>query len=134
MPHNGKSLTPSQRLAVQLIAQGVSIAKVSSQLQVDPATLSRWRRLPGFKEEINAALCFGEQESLDALRATRNAATDRLCALVASHDPKIALKAIEVIFSKVTVSSLSIPPRDPLAEREKDHWSKMLATMLDAEG
>lgn len=98
-------LTPKQRIAVQLIAMGWSRGRVATQLKVDPATVSHWRRTAIFQAELEAAIVRGEQECVQTLRALKAAAVERLADLMESPQPSAALKAVEIVLARQDVRS-----------------------------
>lgn len=47
-----KVLTPKQMTAARLLADGLKGCDVAEQIEIDQATLSRWRKKPGFQQAI----------------------------------------------------------------------------------
>ncbi|WP_177219022.1 hypothetical protein [Polaromonas sp. OV174] len=131
MPQNSK-LNVKQIQAVQLTAQGMRCNLVATQVGIDPGTLSRWRRMPSFQQELSKLLEQSERECVDSFRAIKTIAIERLAALLDSKNQTIALKAIELVLSKIDLRSAKVPPTDPYSELEKAHWNSILDELLRA--
>jgi transposase-like protein len=54
--HNLTSLTARQRVAAQLLADGVTIKDTAKQLKIRRETVSRWRKRPEFQTEYERAI------------------------------------------------------------------------------
>ena len=99
------ALTAKQANAVQLIALGWSRSRIATHLEIDPGTLSRWRRHPVFRLEVASLLEESESVMVDAFRATKLKAVERLTVLVDSPNQTVALRAIELILSRTNLSA-----------------------------
>jgi hypothetical protein len=93
-------LSAKQRIAVQLIAQGWPRGRIADELDIDPGTISRWRHEPKFCQLLDTLMDHCEQETLLTLRGMKFAAVERLAALMESPEPRIALKAVEIVLAK----------------------------------
>jgi DNA-binding transcriptional regulator YdaS (Cro superfamily) len=113
MPPNATAmLTPKKSKAVQLIARGCPRKDVAAQIGVDPATLSRWRRDPVFRKEIERLIGLSEDESTQAMRGIRLAAVERLSSLIDSAQPSVALRAVELaLCRKELLQPTSVTPK-----------------------
>ena len=129
MSQNSK-LNVKQAQAVQLIAQGMKRQLIATQLGVDPGTLSRWRQMPSFQEELKDLLEQIERDCVDSFRAIKAIAIERLAAPLNSQNQTVALKAIELVISKTELRETKVLPVDPYAEREKAHWNGILDDLL----
>ncbi len=47
-----QKVTPKQRKAVYMLAEGLDITSTAKQLKIRRETLSRWKKLPHFQQEI----------------------------------------------------------------------------------
>lgn len=65
----GDPLTPRQRQAALLLAQGVPPQAVAERLPVGVSTLRRWRQAPVFRAELTRHLAAAEAEAHAQLRA-----------------------------------------------------------------
>lgn len=129
MPENLK-LNVNQAMAVQLIAQGMRRNAIASQLSIDPGTLSRWRRIPIFQEELDKLLAQMERDCIDSFRAVKSIAIERLAALLNSPNQAIALKAIELVISKTELNKEKLPVASSYGARETAHWNGILDELL----
>lgn len=111
------ALSAKQANAVQLIALGWSRNQVATHLGIDPGTLSRWRRLPAFQQEIAKLLEQAELDSVESFRAIKLKAVERLSGLVDSPDQKVALRAIEMIVSRIDLAMSPVNSTDSHDER-----------------
>ncbi|MDC0037953.1 helix-turn-helix domain-containing protein, partial [Alphaproteobacteria bacterium] len=62
-------LKENQLLAIPLVAQGVSGKDIASRLKVAEETVSRWKKLPEFKAEVNQLLKECREETQHKLRS-----------------------------------------------------------------
>ena len=131
MPQSSSSvLKPNQRVALQLIASGLSRKYVATKLQIDPATLSRWRRQPEFQRELDEMLATCERESVETFRATKIAAVERLASLINSANQKVALQAIGLVLSKTDLQAVTWVDPDSHEARSKRQFDKILDQLL----
>ncbi len=65
-------LKENQLLAIPLVAQGVSGKDIASRLKVAEETVSRWKKLPEFKAEVNQLLKECRDETQHKLRSIVN--------------------------------------------------------------
>ena len=89
-----------QRLAAQFLATGLTRDAAAKRVGCDPATLSKWRRLPIFDDYLNNLLALHEKESLQALQALKLVAVERLSELLGSPNPGIALRAVDTVLKQ----------------------------------
>ncbi len=75
-------LSPKQRLAVQLKAQGLTDAEISRRIGVSTATLRRWWKQPEVQRELNGAM---------------NAMTDQLRENFVAFDSELQASALEAL-------------------------------------
>lgn len=88
--------------------------------------------MPSFQQELSKLLEQSERECVDSFRAIKTIAIERLAALLDSKNQTIALKAIELVLSKIDLRSAKVPPTDPYSELEKAHWNSILDELLRA--
>ena len=62
-------LNQNQLLAIPLVAQGVSGKDIASRLKIAEETVSRWKKLPEFKAEVNQLLKECREETQHKLRS-----------------------------------------------------------------
>lgn len=125
-------LSPKQLLAVQLIAQGLTRKRVASQLEMDPGTLSRWRRHTTFKHELAMLLEQSETDCIETFRATKLLAVERLTALVNSPNPTVALKAVDLVLQRTNLSVATGAPAKSYRERSDAQFERILDELLMA--
>lgn len=65
-------LKENQLLAIPLVAQGVSGKDIAFRLKVAEETVSRWKKLPDFKAEVNQLLKECREETQHKLRSIVN--------------------------------------------------------------
>lgn len=70
---------------------------VANLVDVDPATLCRWKKSPVFSEEYDRRLKEADDERKRSYRARANAAAERLLDLTRSGNPTVALGACKEI-------------------------------------
>lgn len=99
MPHL-MTLNVRQRLAAQFLASGMNRDQTAKHVGCDPATLSKWRRLPAFNDYLNSLIELNERESLQALVALRLRAVERLSVLLDTESPHVAIRVIEAILKQ----------------------------------
>ena len=125
-------LNPAQALSVQLIAQGMTRKHVAAQLGIDPGTLSRWRRLPAFQQELAKLLDQSEREAVESFRAVKLMAVERLASLLSSPTPMVALKAVDMVLSRTDLSSKAAASTDSYQQRSDAQFDKILDELLAA--
>jgi hypothetical protein len=93
-------LRPKQVRAAMMLAQGVMAKDVASFLAVSPETVSRWRGQPTFHLFVRELI----QESIEATKlglvSLLPEAIQRLGQLMFNLDDEMALKGINLLFSK----------------------------------
>jgi transposase-like protein len=96
MPETARSdeLTAQQRRAVTLLCSELSLAAVAKQLDINDATLRRWRKRPAFRAALRLAL---DQTFEDGTRLLTADQLRNLVELVSlrskADDPAIRLRA-----------------------------------------
>jgi len=119
-----KTLTPKQRAAARLLASGESGIETAKALQIDPATLSRWRGLPDFEHLTESYLASFEHEGVKRLQALKGKAVEKLADLLSHPNANVALKAAEAILNRSPtpqVGETYLPKHTPeqIAEAEE---------------
>lgn len=115
---------------MQLIALGNSRGDIAVQLAIDPATLSRWRRLPSFQQELGKLLEQGERETIESFRAIKLKAMERLSDILASPNQTVALKAIELVLSKIELPVAAVLPAEHYKQRSISQFDSILEDLL----
>ena len=89
------ALSAKQANAVKLIALGWTRNLVATELDIDPGTLSRWRRQPVFQQQVSKLLDQSEREAVESFRAIKLKAVEKLAVLINSQNSRVALRALE---------------------------------------
>lgn len=125
------ALNAKQANAVQLIAIGWTRNRVATHLGIDPGTLSRWRRQPVFQQEVAKLLNQSERESVESFRAIKLKAVERLSALVDSPNQTVALRAIEMVMSRIDLTVVSTAAKSH-EERSNEQFDKIFEELCAA--
>ncbi len=78
-PHK---LTEAQRIAALRIASGLSGVAIAEELGIADETVSRWRQLPAFREEIDAQLERHQEQAAERLLGLSTLALDVIKAVL----------------------------------------------------
>lgn len=124
------AISAKQVNAVQLIALGWTRNRVATQLGIDPGTLSRWRRQPAFQQEVSKLLDQAERDSVESFRAIKLKAVERLSVLVDSPNQTVALRAIEMVMSRIDLTEVPTALAKSQDDRINDHFDKILDDLL----
>lgn len=124
-------MSAKQANAVQLIALGWARNRVAMHLGIDPGTLSRWRRQPAFQREVSKLLDQAERDSVEAFRAMKLKAVERLSTLVDSPNQSVALRAIEMVMSRIDLTVVPISEKKSHLDRSNDQFDKILEDLLE---
>ena len=108
------TLTPKQRKAAQLQAEGGSARDASKAVGVHEVTLARWRTLPAYQDHLRGLIEQSESEVIDMLHGLKRRATQRLGELLESNSPSVALKAAEAILDRTKGHYTDNNAQDPL--------------------
>ena len=108
------TLTPKQRRAAQLQAEGFSAREASKAVGVHEVTLARWRSLPTYQDYLRGLIERSESEVIDMLHGLRHRATRRLGELLDSSSPSVALRAAETILDRTKGHYADNNAQDPL--------------------
>ena len=93
-----EQLTPRQRQAALLLAQGALPHAVAAQIPVGVSTLRRWRQTPGFQAELARHLAAAEADAHAQLRAALPVAIAGLVELAQEQgNPSVRLGACNAI-------------------------------------
>jgi transposase-like protein len=94
-------LTPKMRIVASLLATGLSGRQACNEAELDPSTLSQWRKLPAFQAYMNDLTMELEREGFEQLQALQARAIEKLGSLLESPNDGVALKAAEAILNRV---------------------------------
>lgn len=126
------ALSAKQANAVQLIALGWTRNRVATQLGIDPGTLSRWRRQLAFQQEVGKLLNQAERDSVESFRAIKLKAVERLSSLVDSPNQTVALRAIEMVMSRIDLAIVPVAIAKSYEERSNDQFESLLEELMNA--
>lgn len=123
-----KKLTPKQRLAVKLIAQGKLFTKVAKEIGCTNDTISRWRReVPAFNEALEEELAAAENTAREAMRQAMVPAMNTVHELLTCGNENVRLGAANSIFGNWERLVKNMRIEDQIAAMEQ-----RLALMRDA--
>lgn len=100
------ALTEVQRRTALMLASGIKAVRIAEELGISEHQISRWRKQPEFKAEVNLHLNAASEAVVERLRSLAGKAVDCLEAVL--NDPKASasdrLKAAQTILSTVGIS------------------------------
>lgn len=105
-------LTDLQRHALRLGVAGMRPGEIAVAVGVDPATVSRWRRLPAFREALVVAQREADADAVDELRALRSVAVATLRDLLGPDVPG----AVRLAAARDVLARTGAPPEDVAAD------------------
>lgn len=110
-------LTPRQLDALQLIAAGQSQRQAAKAVGVSPQTMTAWRHLPEFENQLEALMAQAQAETLTMLRGQRIKALETINHLMDSAPAATRLQAARTVLE----ASATLPPLPPVQTHPAPH-------------
>jgi len=125
----GAGLKPNQRRAIKLIAQGLTIRRVATELDISPNTIHVWRRtIPEFDLAVETELRIFEEEATHSLRACLPLAVSNVQRLMDCGNENVELGA-----SKTVLDGWERLLRGRLVEQQLDELEKRMESLRHKE-
>ena len=124
-PELSHQLSPRQHEAINLSLQGLTDAQVAQQINVNRATLYRWRTSnPYFRAELHRRRRAIWASCTDRLRSMIAPALDIIQSQITSPDPRTALRAAAILIRHAAPRATTLKPHadadDPVKQLLED--------------
>jgi hypothetical protein len=124
-PELSSQLSPRQHEAINLSLQGLTDAQVAQQINVNRATLYRWRTSnPWFRAELHRRRRAIWASCTDRLRSMIAPALDIIQSQITSPDPRTALRAAAILIRHAAPRATTLKPHaddaDPVKQLLED--------------
>jgi|TARA_B100000809_G_C14671798_1_gene363523 hypothetical protein len=95
-------LTSQQQQALNLLASGETIGKVSDQLKIHRSTIWRWSRIPEFEATLNTVVAEARAEMQQGLLALQSRAVQTLSECMVSPNHMVRMRAALTVLDRVS--------------------------------
>lgn len=96
-----KPLTNKQLKAISLLLTGLEQKQIAEELGVNELTLSRWKELPQFKEELQKRRRRLVDEAMDYLTRSVKEVTEKLVSLTHAENENVRLRACQAVLDNI---------------------------------